>query len=157
MNDPYVNEALIDQFERVLLMFREAADAFSEEEWRSGDSDYQRPAGLALHLVETIHFYTSNVPVNEFEWGGPFKVDWEDKDSEKLPSSKQVLVYLDNIWSDAREWMTSCDLSSKEDLYPGTGKTLLSKMGYLLRHCQHHTAELSLELTRRGLPAPEWR
>ena len=34
-------------------------EAFTPQEWRRGDMRYLRPAGLALHVVETIEFYIS--------------------------------------------------------------------------------------------------
>jgi hypothetical protein len=156
-NETFINESVLDQFERSLTMFREAVSAFDEQEWKKGDSDYQRPAGIAYHLIETIHFYTSNEHARLFPWGGAFGVDWETPDAEKLPNQQQILTYLDETWVVSKEWMNISDLSQEEKLYPGTGRTVLSKMGYLLRHTQHHTAELSLELTRRGFNAPEWR
>jgi hypothetical protein len=51
--DP-VTATMQDQFMRALTMFREAVSAFPAEEWRKGDTDYLRPAGVAYHQVVTI-------------------------------------------------------------------------------------------------------
>jgi len=152
-----VSSSIMDHFERALQMFKEAASAFPESEWKIGDTDYLRPAGAAYHVVESIRFYTGNTPHDKFNWGGRFNVDWESSDSEKLPSQQELLEYLDEVCADAREWIKTNDLTQAERLFVWTGKTLLSRTAYLLRHIQHHTAEMALELTKRCYKAPEWK
>lgn len=47
--------------------------------------------------------------------------------------------------------------ASRRGIFPRTGSTVLGRAIYLLRNTQHHLAELSLELTRRGCASPEWQ
>ena len=68
-----------------------------------------------------------------------------------------LVAYLDEEWAKAREWIEGSDLTQPEQLFPYTGKTVLERAVYLLRHTQHHTAEMALELTKRGCRAPDWR
>ena len=157
MSSELVSSSILDHFERALTMFKEAASAFPDSEWKIGDTDYLRPAGVAYHVVESIRGYTGNIPFDKFNWGGRFNVDWETPDSEKLPSQQELLEYLDEVRADAEEWIKVNDLTQTEHLFVWTGKTLLSRMVYLLRHIQHHTAEMALELTKRGFKAPEWK
>lgn len=149
--------AVADQFRRTLIMFREAVRAFPAKEWRSGDLDYLRPAGVAYHVVEAIDFYAGDVPVDQFPWGKRFGVDWETDQSERLPSQEQVLVYLSEAESKLEAWLESADLLAPEQAFPWTGPIRLARVVYLLRNTQHHVAEMSLELTRRGYTPPEWR
>ena len=62
-----ITRSVLDQFERTLRMLREAILAFPPGEWRKGDTDYLRPAGVAYHVIETIDFYTSEQSVDEVE------------------------------------------------------------------------------------------
>lgn len=150
-------QAIWDQFHRALGMFREAVQAFPGEEWRKGDIDYLRPAGLAYHVLETIDFYSGDRPGEEFPWGGRFGVGWEESRSERLPSQEQVLAYLDEMEAKLEDWFEKSDLLSGEATFLWTGETMLGRAAYMLRHTQHHVAELGLELRRRGYSRPEWR
>jgi hypothetical protein len=155
-NNP-IASAVLEQFERSLAMFRQTASGCPAGEWRKGPKDYLRPAGTAYHVVESLRFYTGTTPADKFDWGGKFRTDWENPDSSKLPPQEDLLPYLDEVWSVARAWIVHQDLSLPEPSFPWTGSTLLSRMGYLLRHIQHHTAELGAELFRRGYPLPDWK
>ena len=149
-------EAMADQFVRTLTMFREAVKAFPAEEWAKGDTPYQRPAGLALHTVEAIQDYTALKP-GESGRGRRFGVEWEDRESSRLPAQKALLVYLDEVDKELARFLTDADLMAPEELFRWTGSSLLSRAAYILRHTQHHLAEMCLELHRRGLAAPQWQ
>jgi hypothetical protein len=149
-------EAFADQFVRTLAMFREAVKAFPADEWCKGDTPYQRPAGLALHLVEAIDDFAVLKP-GESGKTRRFNVDWEEKDSAKLPSQDDLMAYLDEVEQRLAHLLANADLTAAEGLFRWTGSTLLSRMAYLLRHTQHHLAEMCLELHRRGYKAPQWQ
>lgn len=149
-------EALADQFLRALAMFREAVAAFPADEWRKGDTPYQRPAGLALHVVDSLDGYCALRP-GEAGTSPRFAVTWEEKDSAKLPVQDELLAYLDEVEPKLTRFLTEGDLTSAETLFRWTGSTLLGRAAYNLRHLQHHLAEMCLELHRRGLTAPEWQ
>jgi tetratricopeptide (TPR) repeat protein len=148
-------EALADQFIRALAMFREAVKAYPAEEWRKGEAACQRPAGLAMHLVGSIGFYSS-LKAGEGE-SERFDVDWEDKDASKLPSQDDLLSYLDEVEARWAGFLAEADLMAPEELFRWAGSTLLSRAAYVLRHTQHHLAEMCLELHTRGLKAPQWQ
>ena len=157
MPDNMIISSLIDQFDRALHMFRTAVTNCPDDEWLTGDLDYLRPAGVAYHVVESLVFYGGDVAVDSFNWGGRFGCDWEDPDASKLPTRKDVLTYLDETWSSVRTWMMTCDPDQSETLFSWTGTILHSRLLYVLRHIQHHTAEMSLELKRRGYVCPDWK
>ncbi len=147
-------EALADQFMRAFSMLRGAIEAFPAEQWRHGDTLYQRPAGLALHALESTLGYCARKPGQAP--AGP-DTSWEDKDSSKLPSQEQMLSYLQQTEQAVAGFLADADLSATEDLFPWTGSSLLSRAAYMLRHTQHHLAEMCLELHRRGIKAPDWQ
>jgi hypothetical protein len=152
-----IAEALSDQFTRAWGMFREAVLAFPADEWRKGEMDYLRPAGVALHVVETADFYAGDQSADEFPWGGRFGVGWEDRRSERLPTQEQLIGYLDEVEKKVEAWLRSTDFLSQEQQFPHTGPIILGRAMYLLRHNQHHLAEMGLELTRRGFQGPGWK
>lgn len=157
MSDDDIAEVVFNQYQRALKMFREAVTAFPVDEWRKGEIDYLRPAGVAYHVVECIDFYTGNQPPDKFAWGGHFDVDWEDINSDRLPSQEQLITYLDEVEDKLQEWFSKTDLLAVETLFPWTGTIILGRAIYNLRNIQHHLSEMSLELTRRGYQSPEWR
>lgn len=149
-------EAMADQFMRTLLMLRGAVQAFPPDEWRKGDTPYQRPAGLALHAVSALVDCSLAKPGQKYS-GVRIDVDWEDRDSSKLPTQQVLLEYLDAAEQALAHFLATVDLVGPEEMYRWAGSTLLSRMAYYLRHTQHHLAELCLELHRRGLKAPDWQ
>lgn len=157
MSQDEVARTVADQFRRTLGMFREAVLAFPADEWRSGELDYLRPAGIAYHLLETIDFYTGDQPADQFAWGGRFGVGWESRQPERLPDQQQVITYLDEMETKLAGWFAATDLTAAEERFPWTGPSVLGRAIYLLRNTQHHLAEMSLELTRRGCDSPDWK
>ena len=157
MNDSQVARAANDHLARSLTMLEDAVVAFTPEEWRTGELPYLRPAGLALHTVETIEFYASDKAATEFSWGHRFGVDWEEGESDRLPDQAGILAYLIEVEATLRAWFRETNLPAPEPLYPWAGANKLALAMYLQRHTQHHVAELAIELTRRGLTPPKWR
>ena len=154
--DP-INEAVADQFARSLHMLREAILSCPDEEWCRGETRYQRIAGLALHIVETVDFYTSDIAASEYPWGQRSGADWEGAEDDEFPSRERVLGYLGEVEGHLQTWFASRDLLEGETVYPWTGPNVLGRAIYTLRNTQHHLADIAMELSRRGLTPPEWR
>ena len=89
-------EALADQFMRALSMFRLAINTFPEDAWREGETLYQRPAGLALHIVQTIDQYSA-LKAGDSSDDPLTRINSEDRDSAKLPSQEELLGYLAKV------------------------------------------------------------
>lgn len=157
MGNQLISIEVLDQFRRVCFKFREVVQTFPEDEWRTGESNYQRPAGLAGHFLATIDYYTSNLAAEEFPWGKRLGCDWEDPDDQALPSQEMVIDYLEEMESRLESWTANTDFLAEETLHPYCGKIVLARATYLVRHCESHLAELNLELRRRGFLGPEWR
>lgn len=150
------SEALADQFLRTLFMLRTAVETFPAETWVEGETDYQRPAGLALHIVQTIDLYSALKPGEGS--GDPLaQVNWEEQDSSKLPSQEELLRFLGQTEERLANFIATSDLGAAEELFPWTGSTLLSRALYCLRHTQHHLADMAMELQRRGMTPPNWQ
>jgi len=149
-------EVMADQFMRALGMLRRAIKAFPAQEWRTGDTPYQRPAGLAVHVLESTDDYTALNTAQSAE-RGDLGVDWGVADSSKLPSQEKVLAFLDDVERHVAEFLAEADLSAAEEMFRWTGSTLLSRAIYTVRHLQHHLAEMCYELHCRGIQAPDWQ
>jgi tetratricopeptide (TPR) repeat protein len=149
-------EALADQYMRALRMLRGAIEAFPADEWRRGDTPYQRPAGLAVHALGGTDGYTA-LNSDQSRERGDMGVDWAVADSSKLPSQEEALAFLGGVEQHVAEFLAEADLSAPEELYNWTGQTLLSRAVYNLRHLQHHLAEMCIELHCRGIEAPGWQ
>ncbi|MFA9406701.1 MAG: DinB family protein [Anaerolineales bacterium] len=149
-------EAVADQFLRTLSMLRIAVSTFPESEWRVGESLYQRPASLALHIVQSIDFYSALKPGDSSE--DPLtQINWEERNSSKLPSQEELLGFLDKVEERLANFIAKSDFQAEEKLFLWTGFTVLSRAMYNLRHTQHHLADMAMELQRRGLTPPDWQ
>jgi tetratricopeptide (TPR) repeat protein len=149
-------EAVADQFLRTLSMLRIAVSTFPEGEWRVGETLYQRPAGLALHIVQSIDFYSALKPGDGSE-DTLTKIHWEERDSSKLPSQEELLGFLDIVEERLANFIAKSDFQAEEEQFQWTGFTVLSRAMYNLRHTQHHLADMAMELQRRGFTPPDWQ
>jgi hypothetical protein len=149
-------EAMADQFMRALRMLRAAIEAFPADEWRKGDTPYQRPAGLVVHALDSTDGSTA-LNIEQSGERGIAGVDWADADASKLFSQEEALDFLDRAEEHVAQFLAEADLGAPEELFRWTGSTLLSRAAYSLRHLQHHLAEMCLELHRRDLEAPGWQ
>jgi hypothetical protein len=149
-------EALADQFLRTLFMLKDTIAACPETSWREGEKPYQRPAGVSLHIAQTVDLFSTIKPGEGS--GDPLSsINWEDRDASRLPSMVNLLAYLEMVEERMARFLAVSDLEAEETLFPWTGSTLLSRAIYTLRHTEHHLAELAMELQRRGVKAPDWQ
>ena len=149
-------EALADQFMRALSMFRIVVSAFPEEAWFVGETLYQRPAGLTLHIVQSIHYYSARKPGEHLE-DALTHVNWQERDASKLPSRSELLAFHSKVEERLAKFIAESDFSAQEELFPWTGFTIMSRLLFTIRHMQHHLADLTTELQRRGVRAPDWQ
>ena len=148
---------LVEQMQRVWRTLAEAVAQCDDAEWARGGKDLATPARAAIHTIETAEFYTREQP-DGFTWGHRFALDCEQAEAADLPNREQVLAYLDEATATTSERLSAL---SDEDLsgptaFPWTGSTRLATILYLMRHSQHHTAQINAELRHRGLAAGAW-
>jgi len=143
-------------------MLRQAIETLPSENWQAGEIDHLIPARQALHIIGAVDLYLRPKYVPGIADGADHfgrKLDWEGSPAEELPSQEEMLGYLGETESRLREWLESksdADLLASDDGFPWAGPTLLSRMLYLLGHCQHHQGVLHDELRRLDLPRPPW-
>lgn len=149
------HEAMAGQFDRAFTMLERAVALFPDESWR--ECDDLRPAGIVIHTLETIEFYTSGKSADEFPWGQRFGLDWEGAPAEELPAKESAAVYLREVRDAFGTWLETADLTAPETAYPWTGPTVLDRLLYLLRNTQHHIGQLALALRLARVTPPDWQ
>jgi hypothetical protein len=148
-------EALADQWLRMFFMLRNAINTLPAEEWVAGETLYQRPVGLVLHILQSVDYYAGLEPGDGSEHELT-QVGWQERDSGKFPDQAATLAYLEVIEQRLTNFLVKADFQASEELFNWTGKTVMSRVLYSLRHACHHLADLSMELKRRGFEAPNW-
>lgn len=157
MSNTRIGDVVARQFDRTWKTLRQAITNMSDEQWRQSDHDWLTPARLAYHIVETADFYSENTP-KDFNWGA-LGGDWEGSPASELPSQQQILDLLDRVQPKVKNWLADINETEwfeAETEFPWTGKTLLDRALYSMRHAQHHVAQINAELRRRDLPCGEW-
>jgi hypothetical protein len=141
-------EALADHLLRTLSMLRIAIDICPEDEWLQGDRPSQRPVGLALHVTQSILYYSASKPGEQLE-DELTQISWQEGNVEKLPSQKELLRFLNEVEKRMANLIATADLTAEEELFPWAGKTILSRIMFITRHAQHHLADMISEINRR--------
>ena len=156
-----LERSLEDHANRAFGMILCAAKGFSEAEWFKASSERMTPARIVHHILQTTERYTWLGKPAEYagENKGQFPLDWED-----TPTSRDFLgrdaacEHLEQARLATLEWIAQSGdgLLTGKPIWPWTGGTKLAQFLYLLRHLQHHMAELNAELHRRSLPVVDW-
>lgn len=149
-------EAVADQFIRAFTMLRAAVETFPGEAWLEGESNYQRPAGLALHIAQTAAMYSSLKPGDSVD-DPMMQINWASPDASVFPTQADYLSFLDQVEEKLAWFLVQADFEAVETHFPWTGSTKRSRVLYTLRHTQHHLADMAMELQRRGFQPPDWQ
>ena len=143
-------------------MILQAAKRFSDAEWFKASSERMTPARIVYHIVQSTERYTWYGKPGEYggESKGQFPLDWEDTlDSRDFLKRDAACEHVEKARRATLEWIKQSedDLLTGKPIWPWTGGSKLAQFLYLLRHLQHHMAELNAELQRRSLPIVEWQ
>lgn len=160
MSEIAVTDALADHFKRTWAMLREAIERFPEETWLDGEDQRMLPPRIAYHILMSADRYTWAGPANDYLSQRKFQLDWERSALESLPSRRETLGHFQAMESRTLDWLDAHGdegLTTAQPTFPWTGANALAQSLYLLRHLQHHLAELNVELRRRGIYCGGWR
>jgi hypothetical protein len=150
-----IPDALADQYMRLFSMVRTAIANCPEGRWLQADTGYRRPAGLALHILQSIGFFGALEPGDQLD-DALMQINWRERDSTKLPAREDVRWFIDKVEKRTANFLANADLTAKEELFPWTGSTVLGRAVYSLRHGQHHVADLIAEVHRHRPGSIEW-
>jgi hypothetical protein len=148
-------DALADQFMRLFSMLRMAIENITEAEWSQADTRYRRPAGLALHILQSIGFYGALEPGDRLD-DALMQINWQERDSSRLPAREDMQRFIDKVEKRTANFLAKADLTAEEEQFPWTGPTVLGRVVYSLRHAQHHLADLIAEVHRQRPGVIDW-
>lgn len=154
-----IAESVVEAFSLIWDMYTEAIETIPKEHWRAGEIDYLIPARQVYHAIEAADFYSGS-EAEGLKLGYRFNANWEKTPPERLPTQEGMIEYHEEMREKIGGWLRGMDdsvLLSREDEYPWTGSTILSRALYLLAHYRQHMGEINAELRRRGLPRIKWQ
>ena len=160
MENTSAAEALTDHFTRTWDMLLEAVGQFPEKEWYESQDDRMQPARIAYHILMGTDRYTWLGPADDYITKRQFNLDWIKTPAEQFPCRKEVMAHLEEAKARTLKWVQHFGaegLLHEKPLWPWTGSSALAQGLYHLRHLQHHLAELTVELRRRGLQGVDWQ
>jgi len=146
------------QYKAAWSMLAETIEAFDDDGWRTGDSDYAVPVRLAYHTIETADYYFHHALV-AFEWAERFGVDWETSNAVRLPNRDAIREYLVEVRDKVRCWIAvhgDVGLLAPDEAFHMEGMKHLDRALYVLRHTHHHIGELFSILRVRDIARPGW-
>jgi hypothetical protein len=157
MDTNRIGQILQAQFDRVWTMLRQALDRCSDEQLRSAQIPWLAPARQAFHIIDNASFYLHPDP-DAFKWGRLCRA-WATCAFDELPDRTEIRATLEAVERKTCVWLSSMSdtqWTAEQEKMPWTGKTMLDRALYALRHTQHHVGLINCELRRLGLPRPEW-
>ena len=151
---------LDDQFNRMWNLLREVILNTPDEPWREGPRISSGLARLAYHTIETVDFYIGETE-KSFKWGLRLGINiWEAATPSELPSKEQVSNYVDEIRIKTdkifNEW-NDMNFMANQTVFHWTGKTVLDRFLYILKHSYYHLGQINAVLSVSGNESINWR
>jgi len=149
------------QFGKVCDTIRSVVETYSEADWTRRKKGCL-PAQQVYHAIGGIDMYCGP---GDFRWDDRFlapdgRFDWQ-ADPTDPPSPQEMLDYLARMQRHVDTWLAGLSdariLERREPSGRHSGRCILDRFVYLLRHTQHHLGMLESDMIRRGLKLPEWK
>lgn len=152
----FIQEELGKQFGAGLDMLSDSIGTCPDAIWQSDG----RFSQMAYHTLFFLDYYLTKEPVG-FSPPSHFSYSEFEEEPELVIFSKaELLHYLNNCRSKARDFVFSLDEAQLEKRWMNESRTMnfsmLEILLYNLRHVQHHVGQLNLLLRQVTLQAPEW-
>lgn len=134
---------LVFQFGHSWQVLRRMVGDFDEKAWLSVGNDANKPARLALHILQATDYYLKDQSKFSFESGKDFGINSVEAKDEDLLSQVEILECIDVFEEKTKKWLEEIDLNAQQDDFPWTGETNFGVVIFLLRHSLFHLGELS--------------
>lgn len=152
--------SLTEQFTRAWDMLLEAADNVPDDQWDQAPDQRVSPTRIVYHVLTAAERYTWLGPADDYTVQREFGLNWIEVPARELLDKPEALRHITAFKAKTLAWIQHFGpdgLVSDAPLWPWTGSCALAQGLYHLRHLQHHLAELSIELRRRGHTPATWR
>ncbi len=155
-----IGQILDDQYTRMWNLLREVILNTPDEPWREGSRISSGLARLAYHTIETVDFYNGETE-KSFKWGARLGINiWEAATPSELPSKEQVNKYAEEVRIKTEtifsEW-NDMNFMAKQTIFHWTGKTLLDRFLYIIKHSYYHLGQINAVLSASGFTPLNWR
>lgn len=150
---------LSDQFERQFKTLDGVYERAGKDAWACRDDRVKGVWQWLLHTLETVEFYLSEKPPDQFPWRHRFGLDWENGAAERVPGKDEMRAYQADVAQLVRQILgakTDRDLLIPEAVAPYTGTLYMGKLLYLMRHTQQHIGDINRVLRLNGDEPLEW-
>jgi hypothetical protein len=148
-----------NHFERQFRTLEGAYERASERAWACEDDRLKGVWQWLLHTLETFEFYLGERPADAFPWGHRFNLDWEDAETDHVPSKAEMHAYQRDVEQFVQQVLadkSDAHLAAAEAAMPWTGKLYTGKLLYVMRHTQQHIGDINRVLRWNGDQALEW-
>ena len=152
-------EEIRNHFDRQFKTLNGSVAKSNDSAWAYNDQNLKGVRQWMYHILETIEYYTSNMDSKEFHWGAKFGGDWEDPNTLGSLTPALMQAYLSDVEMNVSTILANLgdeSLLQPEKLRPWTGKTVLGKMLYLMRHNQQHIGDINRILRVCGCEPLDW-
>ena len=152
-------DELRDHFERQFSTLKGVFSKTNDEAWSNDDQRLKGVRQWLYHVLETIEFYFGGKTASDFEWSSRFGGDWEDAESISRITRSQMEQYIVEVERTVKKAIEGFDddiLLAPESTHTWTGKSVLGKMIYLIRHNQQHIGDINRVLRVCGCEPLDW-
>ncbi|MFW9780401.1 MAG: DinB family protein [Candidatus Heimdallarchaeota archaeon] len=159
-NEPEIfSGAIQEQYGAAIAMLEKVVDNCPEDVWderTSGPPFWQ----VAYHTMWYLDWYLSGSKKERQAFTSKYEKGLEDLRNvpEKTLSSKQLISYLDQIRSKARNNLGILDteMLSQASVFEWHGNSILSSSIYNIRHVMLHIGALHSRLLRKDVELRNW-
>ena len=154
-----VCESILEHFNLICEIYEEAITKIPDDYWKDGDIEYLIPARQIFHVTESADYYSSQNE-KDFHWGHRFGTRARETKKENFPGKEELMKYHIEVKEKINKWIRSSndeELLAYQNAYKWTGKTLLSRLIYILSHHRQHFGEINAELRRHEIDRIKWK
>ena len=143
-----IADALKDQFRRTWKPIRRVIEECPPEAWTAPVDYCDSPAVCMYH---TMYWWDHFTRARRLDAGGGFS-------EERPPTREQALAYHQAVGEQVEAWLGR--RKDEQFLKPlrtaRTGRCMLARAMYYLRHNQHHLADMQIVLRQLGVDVNLW-
>ena len=151
-----INNTLYLQFGAAVEMLSNAIQACPTNEWDTQEQFWYK----AYHTLFYTDYYLSEAP-DDFMPPHPFslsEMDPSGKMPERVYTQNELLFYADFCKQKAKHLITGLNENTMQMRFVNANRNYsrLEIILYNMRHIQHHTGQLNMQLRQANIDAPKW-